>query len=69
MNTNILAAALIGFLLGGLVVSIAAQLESKGAEAPSHSSSSQQIIDTEYWIDCAVDLPAPSPEYGNPAAH
>lgn len=50
MNTNILAAALIGFLLGGLVVSIAAQLESNGAEAPSHSSSSHQIIDTEYWI-------------------
>lgn len=50
MNTNILAAGLIGFLLGGLTVSIAAQLESNGAEPPSHSSSSQQIIDTEYRI-------------------
>ncbi|WP_353710694.1 hypothetical protein [Arthrobacter sp. K5] len=50
MNTNILAAGLIGFLLGGLVVSIAAQLEGNGAEAPSHSSSSQQMIDTEYGI-------------------
>lgn len=49
MNTNILAAGLIGFLLGGLTVSIAAQLESNGAEPPSHSSSSHQIIDTEYW--------------------
>jgi hypothetical protein len=48
MNTNILAAGLIGFLLGGLVVSTAAQLENDGAEAPSHSSSSQQILDTEY---------------------
>ncbi|WP_457971712.1 hypothetical protein [Arthrobacter sp. D1-17] len=50
MNTNILASGLIGFLLGGLVVSIAAQLERTGAEVPSHSSSSQQIIDIEYGI-------------------
>jgi hypothetical protein len=48
MNTNILAAGLIGFLLGGLVVSTAAQLESNGTEAPSHSSISHQIIDTEH---------------------
>jgi hypothetical protein len=49
MNTNTLAAGLIGFLLGGLTVSIAAQLENNGAGTPSHSSSSHQIIDTEYW--------------------
>jgi hypothetical protein len=48
MNTNILAAGLIGFLLGGLVVSTAAQLENNGTEAPSHSSSSHHILDTEY---------------------
>ncbi|GAA3712354.1 hypothetical protein GCM10022377_27420 [Zhihengliuella alba] len=32
MNTKILAAGLVGFLLGGLVVSVAAQLEE-----PAHS--------------------------------
>ncbi len=43
MNTNILAAGVIGFLLGGLVVSVAAQLEDNGAE-PAHSSSSTQLF-------------------------
>ena len=40
MNTNTLAAAVIGFLLGGLTVSIAAELEDDGAPPPSHGSSS-----------------------------
>lgn len=39
MNTNTLAAALVGFLLGGLTVSIAAELEDDNPPAPSHGSS------------------------------
>ena len=42
MNTNTLAAAVIGFLLGGLTVSIAADLEKDGNPAPPHSSSNHQ---------------------------
>ena len=34
MNTNSLAAALVGFLLGGLTVSVAAQLEDDETNAP-----------------------------------
>lgn len=37
MNTNTLAAAVIGFLLGGLVVSIAAELEDEETPAPAHT--------------------------------
>jgi hypothetical protein len=37
VNTNTLAAALVGFLLGGLTVSVAAQLEEDPASAP-HSA-------------------------------
>jgi hypothetical protein len=38
MNTNILAAGLAGFLLGGLTVSIAAELEEDApARPPAHS--------------------------------
>ena len=44
MNTNILAAGVIGFLLGGLVVSLAAQLEDNGTEPPAHSSSSAHFV-------------------------
>lgn len=39
MNTNTLAAAVIGFLLGGLTVSVAAELEADQPPPPSHSSS------------------------------
>lgn len=39
MNTNTLAAGVIGFLLGGLVVSTAAQLEDDSDPKPSHGSS------------------------------
>lgn len=43
MNTNTLAAGLIGFLLGGLTVSIAAELEAEDpAQPPTHSSHSLQ---------------------------
>ena len=35
MNTTTLAAALIGFMLGGLTVSIAAELEDDGGSDPA----------------------------------
>jgi hypothetical protein len=40
MNTNTLAAGVIGFLLGGLTVSIAAELEDSGADRqpPAHGA-------------------------------
>jgi hypothetical protein len=42
MNTHTLAAGLVGFLLGGLTVSVAAELEtSSDAPPPAHSSSSR----------------------------
>ncbi|MDQ4085739.1 MAG: hypothetical protein M3165_07975 [Actinomycetota bacterium] len=44
MNTNTLAAGVIGFLLGGLVVSIAAQLEEDGGAPPAHSSGQQVVV-------------------------
>jgi hypothetical protein len=44
MNTKTLAAAVIGFLLGGLTVSIAAELEDDGSKPPSHSSTTHQGI-------------------------
>lgn len=45
MNTHTLAAGVIGFLLGGLTVSIAAELEGDSPGAPSHDSSSHQPRD------------------------
>jgi len=42
MNTNTLAAALVGFLLGGLTVSIAAELEDNSETPPAHTSSVHQ---------------------------
>jgi hypothetical protein len=47
MNTTTLAAAVIGFLLGGLTVSIAAELENDNPQPPSHGSSSHQVL--ERW--------------------
>ena len=44
MNTNTLAAGIIGFLLGGLTVSIAAELENDPEPEPAHSSSIHQSI-------------------------
>ena len=44
MNTNTLAAALAGFLLGGLVVSIAAELEDDEAAPPVRSAPGVQIM-------------------------
>ena len=43
MNTNTLAAALIGFLLGGLTVSIAGELEDDSDTPPSYGSSTHQV--------------------------
>jgi hypothetical protein len=45
MNTNTLAAGIIGFLLGGLTVSIAAELKEDEPAAPTHGSSSHQVLD------------------------
>jgi hypothetical protein len=44
MNTNTLAAGVIGFLLGGLVVSTAAELEGEQSAppAPAHASAGDQ---------------------------
>lgn len=45
MNTNTLAGAVIGFLLGGLTVSIAAELEKDDEPTPpSHGSSNHQML-------------------------
>lgn len=44
MNTKTLAAAIIGFLLGGLTVSIAAQLDDGGGET-QHSMSQIQTLE------------------------
>jgi hypothetical protein len=44
VNTNTLAAGVIGFLLGGLTVSIAAELEDGAAPQPSHASASHQVV-------------------------
>jgi hypothetical protein len=44
MNTNTLAAAVIGFLLGGLTVSIAAELEDDEPTPSSHGSSIHQSV-------------------------
>ena len=43
MDTNTLAGAVIGFLLGGLTVSIAAELEDDSEAPPSHGSSNHQV--------------------------
>lgn len=45
MNTNVLAAGVIGFLLGGLTVSIAAELEDDREVTPHHTSGLHQTVD------------------------
>ncbi len=44
MNTTTLAAGVIGFLLGGLTVSIAAELENEPDPAPSQGSSQHETV-------------------------
>ncbi len=43
MNTNTLAAALVGFLLGGLTVSVAAELE-KGEDSSPHGAPTPAVV-------------------------
>ena len=45
MTTHTLAAALVGFMLGGLTVSIAAELEDDGASSP-HGARAPQVVVT-----------------------
>lgn len=42
MNSNTFAAGVVGFLLGGLTVSIAAELENDDDPKPAHGSSNHQ---------------------------
>jgi hypothetical protein len=44
MNTNTLAAGLVGFLLGGLTVSVAADLEADDEPQPAHGSSNHRRV-------------------------
>ncbi|HZJ05283.1 MAG TPA: hypothetical protein VFD59_07415 [Nocardioidaceae bacterium] len=44
MDTKTLAAGIVGFLLGGLVVSIAAEIENDDARQPAHGSATQLQI-------------------------
>ena len=44
MNTNTLAAALVGFMLGGLTVSIAAELEDDGASSPHGAPAPYAVV-------------------------
>lgn len=46
VNTNTLAAALVGFLLGGLTVSIAAQLDDDTGDSPHGSPAPHALIQT-----------------------
>ena len=44
MSTNTLAAGVVGFLLGGLVVSTAAQLEDREPDPPGHGSGEYSVV-------------------------
>ena len=46
MNTNTLAAALVAFLLGGLTVSVAAELEDEADSAP-HGAPAPAVVVTD----------------------
>ena len=45
MSTHTLAAAIVGFLLGGLTVSVAAELEDERPSAPAHGSGTHRTVD------------------------
>jgi hypothetical protein len=45
VNTNTLAAAVVGFLLGGLTVSVAAELEDTNEAPPAHVSSNHRVVE------------------------
>ncbi len=44
MNTNVLAAGVVGFLFGGLTVSVAATLEEDDARPPTHGSQHSRVV-------------------------
>lgn len=44
MNTNVLAAGVVGFLLGGLTVSVAAELEDEDPRPPAHGSQHSLVV-------------------------
>lgn len=44
MNTNVLAAGVVGFLLGGLTVSVAAELEDDDPRPPTRGSSHSIVV-------------------------
>ncbi len=44
MNTNTLAAALVGFLLGGLTVSVAAELEDDDGTTPHGAPAPAAVV-------------------------
>jgi hypothetical protein len=44
MNTNVIAAGVVGFLLGGLTVSVAAELEEDDPRPPAHGSSHSTVV-------------------------
>jgi hypothetical protein len=44
MNTNVLAAGVVGVLLGGLTVSVAAELEDDEPRPPTHGSQHSIVV-------------------------
>ena len=46
MNTNTLAAGLVGFLLGGLTVSVAAQLDDEKGDSPHGAPAPHSLLRT-----------------------
>jgi hypothetical protein len=44
MNINVLAAGVVGFLLGGLTVSVAAELEKDDPRPPAHGSQHSLVV-------------------------
>ena len=66
MNTNTLAAAVIGFLLGGLTVSIAAELEDE--PPPAHGSSNHLLDRTSESAHALAYLAGSASQSGPHAA-
>lgn len=44
MNTNVLAAGVVGFLLGGLTVSVAAEFEDDEPRPPAHGNPHSIVV-------------------------
>jgi hypothetical protein len=45
METKTLAAGIVGFLLGGLVVSVAAEIEREESPPPAHGAVVQRVLE------------------------